>query len=445
MRMRIGLVVSGGLDRSGRERVTPSLLWLIERLARRHDVHAFVLDYYPEPCSYPLLGATVHDIGRVEAAPGLRRGRQRRRLSTAIEAQRPVRSAARLSGHAGDRLRADRAAPWRPARRHPRQRRADDDRGHRLRTAAALARSTRAGIRAARGLPGDGVHQLHVGDDGRRRLRVADHHRAARRRRPLFSTRGAGRWTTVAAAAGRQPQCGEGSCDPARRARAPRPHRPRAPPRRRRRGHHERPDPGADADTGPGVTRHLPRISADRPAAGLLRARAPAPRVIASRGGGGRRARGGGQRSGDRRHVRRVRGRLASGSCCRGAGRECRGACQCHRRPAPGAVAARGPGVGRARMDAQRTTRTGPPRSSSGFTARLRGRGSEGSRGSERCSRCSRFAGARGARARKVLEVLRVRPAQRPPDDRLAQCDADRGARAAERGNERGAGAQLHQ
>ena len=43
MRMRIGLVVSGGVDRSGRERVTPSLLWLVERLARRHDVHVFVL------------------------------------------------------------------------------------------------------------------------------------------------------------------------------------------------------------------------------------------------------------------------------------------------------------------------------------------------------------------------------------------------------------------
>ncbi len=89
MPMRIGLVVSGGLDRSGRERVTPSLLWLVERLARRHDVHAFVLDYYPEPCRYPLLGATVHDIGRVAAAPGLRRGHQRRLLSKAIEACGP--------------------------------------------------------------------------------------------------------------------------------------------------------------------------------------------------------------------------------------------------------------------------------------------------------------------------------------------------------------------
>ena len=89
MRMRIGLVVSGGVDRSGRERVVPGLLWLVERLARRHDVHVFVLHYYPEPCSYPLLGATVHDIGRVGGPPGFRRGLQRRRLAVAVEARGP--------------------------------------------------------------------------------------------------------------------------------------------------------------------------------------------------------------------------------------------------------------------------------------------------------------------------------------------------------------------
>jgi glycosyltransferase involved in cell wall biosynthesis len=88
--MRIGLVVTGGFDRSARERVTPSLLWLVERLAGRHDVHVFVLHYYPEPCSYPLLGATVHDIGRVEGPRGLGRGRQRRRLSAAIAAHGPL-------------------------------------------------------------------------------------------------------------------------------------------------------------------------------------------------------------------------------------------------------------------------------------------------------------------------------------------------------------------
>lgn len=86
MRMRIGLVVSGGVDRSGRERVMPSVLWLIERLARRHDVHAFVLHNYRDPCEYPLLGATVHDVGRVDGPRGLRRLLVRRRLAAAIAA-----------------------------------------------------------------------------------------------------------------------------------------------------------------------------------------------------------------------------------------------------------------------------------------------------------------------------------------------------------------------
>src|SRR3954465_9115551 len=84
--MRIGLVVTGGVDRSGREHVTPCLLWLIERLARRHHVHVFALHYYPEPCRYPLLGATVHDIGRARVPAGLRRFAQRRRLSAAVAA-----------------------------------------------------------------------------------------------------------------------------------------------------------------------------------------------------------------------------------------------------------------------------------------------------------------------------------------------------------------------
>ena len=85
MRMRIGLIVTGGVDRSGRERVVPSLLWLVERLARRHDVHVFALHYYPEACDYPLRGATIHDLGRVEGPPGLRLFRIQRRLAAAIE------------------------------------------------------------------------------------------------------------------------------------------------------------------------------------------------------------------------------------------------------------------------------------------------------------------------------------------------------------------------
>lgn len=62
--MRVALVVTGGVDRSGTTRVIPSLLALVARLARAHDVHVFVLQYLDQPCSYPLLGATVHDLGR---------------------------------------------------------------------------------------------------------------------------------------------------------------------------------------------------------------------------------------------------------------------------------------------------------------------------------------------------------------------------------------------
>src|SRR5262252_1626375 len=83
-RMRIALVVTGGVDASGRERVVPALLWLVERLARRHELHVFALHYYREPRTYPLAGATIHDLGRVEGPPGLRRLRLRSRLVRAL-------------------------------------------------------------------------------------------------------------------------------------------------------------------------------------------------------------------------------------------------------------------------------------------------------------------------------------------------------------------------
>jgi glycosyltransferase involved in cell wall biosynthesis len=87
--VRVGLVVKGGVDRSGRERVIPSLLWLIERLARRHELHVFALDYEPAPCTYSLLGATVHDLGTVLAPPGLRRWAQLHRLNAALDRLEP--------------------------------------------------------------------------------------------------------------------------------------------------------------------------------------------------------------------------------------------------------------------------------------------------------------------------------------------------------------------
>ena len=81
--VRIGLVIPGGFDRSDRERVIPSLLWLVERLAVRHDVHVFALRHDPEPSTYMLRGATVHDLGHARTLPGFGRRDQLARLMKA--------------------------------------------------------------------------------------------------------------------------------------------------------------------------------------------------------------------------------------------------------------------------------------------------------------------------------------------------------------------------
>jgi len=66
--MRIALVVAGGVDESARERVTPALLWRLERLARHHEVFVYVLRYHERPRTYRLLRATVHDLGSPHGA-----------------------------------------------------------------------------------------------------------------------------------------------------------------------------------------------------------------------------------------------------------------------------------------------------------------------------------------------------------------------------------------
>ena len=82
--MRLALVVAGGVDESGSERVIPSLLWLIDRLARRNDLHVFALRYLAAARSYSLLGAQVHDLGRPS---GFRR--QQRALHAALHTWGP--------------------------------------------------------------------------------------------------------------------------------------------------------------------------------------------------------------------------------------------------------------------------------------------------------------------------------------------------------------------
>jgi len=61
--MKLALVLPGGVDRSGEVRVIPAFLALIERLARMHDVHVFVLHQEPTPARWELGGAHIHNIG----------------------------------------------------------------------------------------------------------------------------------------------------------------------------------------------------------------------------------------------------------------------------------------------------------------------------------------------------------------------------------------------
>jgi glycosyltransferase involved in cell wall biosynthesis len=80
--VKIALVVPGGVDASGTERVIPAFVWLIERLARRHELHVFSLHQEPEPGEWELCGAPVHNIGRV--------GARRRRFMARFAAEHRV-------------------------------------------------------------------------------------------------------------------------------------------------------------------------------------------------------------------------------------------------------------------------------------------------------------------------------------------------------------------
>ncbi|PYO62515.1 MAG: hexosyltransferase [Gemmatimonadetes bacterium] len=61
--MKLGLVVPGGVARTSEDGRIPCLHWLIERLARRHEVHVYSLRGAPRPDRYSFLGATVHHAG----------------------------------------------------------------------------------------------------------------------------------------------------------------------------------------------------------------------------------------------------------------------------------------------------------------------------------------------------------------------------------------------
>ena len=61
--MRIALVVPGGVDRSGDNRVIPALLALISRLSVHHDLQVFALHQEAQPGEWDLAGAHIRNIG----------------------------------------------------------------------------------------------------------------------------------------------------------------------------------------------------------------------------------------------------------------------------------------------------------------------------------------------------------------------------------------------
>lgn len=61
--MRIALVVPGGVNRDGERYVIPALLWLIERLAQRHEVEVIALRQEVTRDVWNLFGATVRSVG----------------------------------------------------------------------------------------------------------------------------------------------------------------------------------------------------------------------------------------------------------------------------------------------------------------------------------------------------------------------------------------------
>ena len=61
--MKVALIVPGGVGRGGTHRVIPTLVSLIERLAREYEVHVFALHQEARPSRYQLVGASIRTMG----------------------------------------------------------------------------------------------------------------------------------------------------------------------------------------------------------------------------------------------------------------------------------------------------------------------------------------------------------------------------------------------
>jgi glycosyltransferase involved in cell wall biosynthesis len=87
--MKIAFVVKGGLHPSGRHEVMPAWIGLLERLAARHEVHAYAMQHLAEPSLYELRGITVHDLGRPGGSTPLGRLSQWRALRAELAMVEP--------------------------------------------------------------------------------------------------------------------------------------------------------------------------------------------------------------------------------------------------------------------------------------------------------------------------------------------------------------------
>ncbi len=63
--LNIVFITPGGVDRSGRERVIPHFLWLLEKLSLNHNVKVISLFQYDSACEYSLNGIQISVPGKI--------------------------------------------------------------------------------------------------------------------------------------------------------------------------------------------------------------------------------------------------------------------------------------------------------------------------------------------------------------------------------------------
>jgi glycosyltransferase involved in cell wall biosynthesis len=94
--MKIGLVVPGGFDPSGRQGVIPALLALTQQLGERHHVRVFAASSHSGAGRYRVAGAEVTQLGRAGAeavrGPARQLGRARRLIGLGWEFARWIAS-----------------------------------------------------------------------------------------------------------------------------------------------------------------------------------------------------------------------------------------------------------------------------------------------------------------------------------------------------------------